>query len=137
VPVVQLGIDETLTPEEHWALAVGLRPLRDEGVLILGSGDVVHNLQHLRLGPAPGGALRLGAALREGDPPPAIEEDDDETVVGYEELGPDAALAAPTPEHFLPLVYCARANPPGGKGDVSGRGDSTADRSPMLGVRIG
>jgi 4,5-DOPA dioxygenase extradiol len=104
VPVVQLGIDETLTPEQHWDLAVRLRPLREEGVLILGSGDVVHNLHTYAWGRHPvepyEWALRFEQAVRT-----AIEQDDLETVVGYEELGRDAALAAPTPDHFLPLVY--------------------------------
>jgi len=102
--VVQLGIDETLTPEEHWALAVGLRPLRDEGVLVLGSGDVVHNLHTYAWGRHPvepyDWALRFEQVIRT-----AIEENDHQTVVAYEELGRDAALAAPTPDHFLPLVY--------------------------------
>jgi 4,5-DOPA dioxygenase extradiol len=104
VPVVQLGIDETLTPAQHWDLAVRLRPLREEGVLILGSGDVVHNLHTYAWGRHPvepyEWALRFEQAVRT-----AIEQDDLETVVGYEELGRDAALAAPTPDHFLPLVY--------------------------------
>src|SRR5712692_7166990 len=104
VPVVQLGIDETLTPEEHWALAVGLRPLREEGVLVLGSGDVVHNLHTYAWGRHPvepyDWALRFEQVIRT-----AIEENDHETVVAYEELGRDAALAAPTPDHFLPLLY--------------------------------
>lgn len=103
VPVVQLGIDETLTPEEHWALAVQLPPLREEGVLILGSGDVVHNLHTYAWGRHPvepyEWALRFEQVIRT-----AIEEHDLEKVVGYEEL-PDAALAAPTPDHFLPLLY--------------------------------
>jgi 4,5-DOPA dioxygenase extradiol len=104
VPVVQLGIDETLTPAQHWDLAVRLRPLREEGVLILGSGDVVHNLHTYAWGRHPvepyEWALRFEQAIRT-----AIEQGDLETVVGYEELGRDAALAAPTPDHFLPLVY--------------------------------
>lgn len=104
VPVVQLGIDETLTPEEHWAVAVQLRPLRDEGVLILGSGDVVHNLHTYAWGRHPvepyDWAVRFEKTIRT-----AIEAGDTETVVGYEELGRDAALAAPTPDHFLPLLY--------------------------------
>ena len=104
VPVVQLGIDETLTPEEHWALALRLRTLRDEGVLILGSGDVVHNLHTYAWGRHPvepyDWALRFEGLIRT-----AVEQGDSETVVGYERLGRDAALAAPTPDHFLPLLY--------------------------------
>ena len=104
VPVVQLGIDETLTPEQHWDLGVRLRPLREEGVLIFGSGDVVHNLHTYAWGRHPvepyDWARRFEQVIRT-----AIEEDHLETVVGYEELGGDSALAVPTPDHFLPLVY--------------------------------
>jgi len=101
---VQLGIDETLTPEQHWDLGVRLRPLREEGVLIFGSGDVVHNLHTYAWGRHPvepyDWARRFEQVIRT-----AIEEDHLETVVGYEELGGDSALAVPTPDHFLPLVY--------------------------------
>jgi 4,5-DOPA dioxygenase extradiol len=104
VPVVQLGIDETLPPDEHFDLAVRLRPLRDEGVLILGSGDVVHNLHTYAWGRHPVDpyewAVRFELRMRA-----AIELSDFETVVAYEELGNDAALSVPTPDHFLPLVY--------------------------------
>ena len=111
VPVVQLGLDETLTPEEHWALAVRLRPLREEGVLILGSGDVVHNLHTYAWGRHPvepyDWALRFENAIRT-----AIDAGDMQAVVGYEKLGRDAALAVPTPDHFLPLLYgLAQARP--------------------------
>ena len=135
VPVVQLGIDETLTPEEHWDLAVRLRPLRQEGVLIFGSGDVVHNLHTYAWGGHPvepyDWALRFEQVIRT-----AIDEDDLETVVGYEELGRDAALAAPTPDHFLPLVYVLAQ---GGREDpvaypVEGFDGGSVS---MLGVRIG
>jgi 4,5-DOPA dioxygenase extradiol len=60
VRVVQLGIDETLTPQQHYDLAGRLQVLRDEGVLVLGSGNVVHNLHPYAWGAAPDGALRLG-----------------------------------------------------------------------------
>jgi 4,5-DOPA dioxygenase extradiol len=104
VPVVQLGIDETLSPEEHFDLAVRLRPLREEGVLVLGSGDVVHNLHTYAWGKHPvepyEWAVRFELRMRA-----AIELSDFEAVVAYEELGNDAALSVPTPDHFLPLLY--------------------------------
>jgi 4,5-DOPA dioxygenase extradiol len=104
IPVVQLGLDETLTPEEHYALAQRLLPLRREGVLILGSGNVVHNLHAYARGgkqvePYPWG-VDFEAKLRE-----AIERRHFARVVDYEALGEIAALSAPTPEHFLPLLY--------------------------------
>jgi 4,5-DOPA dioxygenase extradiol len=104
VPVVQLGVDETLTGPEHLALARRLRPLRDEGVLVLGSGNVVHNLHAYAWGRHPVGpydwAVRFEAALRE-----RVAARDFDAVAAYESWGRDAALCAPTPDHFLPLLY--------------------------------
>jgi 4,5-DOPA dioxygenase extradiol len=135
VPVVQLGIDETLTSEEHWSLASRLRPLRDEGVLILGSGDVVHNLHTYAWGRRPvepyDWALRFEGLIRK-----AIEQGDHETVVGYERLGRDAALAAPTPDHFLPLLYVLAQSVPEEPVSYPVEGFDGGSVS-MLGIRIG
>jgi 4,5-DOPA dioxygenase extradiol len=104
IPVVQLGIDETLSAHEHFELARGLEALRDEDVLVLGSGDVVHNLHAYAWGQHPQDpyewALRFENRIRA-----FLEARDFEAVVGYEALGPEAALSAPTPDHFLPLLY--------------------------------
>jgi 4,5-DOPA dioxygenase extradiol len=110
VPVVQLAMDRTLGPAQHYARARRLRPLRDEGVLVLGSGNVVHNLARLRpAGSEPfGWAERFGAAVRE-----AILAGDHEALVRYEQLDADAALSVPTPEHYLPLLYVLAQQQPG------------------------
>jgi 4,5-DOPA dioxygenase extradiol len=104
VPVVQLGIDETVPAEEHYQLARRLRPLRDQGVLLLGSGNVVHNLHAYAWGEQTAAAfdwaLRFESKLRD-----FIRARDIDAVVAYEALGADAALSAPTPDHFLPLLY--------------------------------
>lgn len=104
VPVIQLGIDETASAAEHYQLATRLRPLRDEGVLVLGSGNVVHNLHAYAWGRKVvdpyDWAVRFEGRLRE-----LITAGDLEAVAAYEALGADAALAAPTPDHFLPLLY--------------------------------
>ena len=104
VPVVQLGIDETLTPQQHYDLAGRLQGLRDEGVLIFGSGNAVHNLHTYAWGRRPvepyEWAVRFESRLRE-----LIMAQDLASVVTYETLGADAALAVPTPEHYLPLLY--------------------------------
>ena len=104
VPVVQLSIDETQPPSFHYELGARLRPLREEGILLLGSGDIVHNLHAYAWGRHPQEpyewALRFEARVREllasGDHTPLIE---------YPALGRDAMLAVPTPEHYLPLLY--------------------------------
>jgi 4,5-DOPA dioxygenase extradiol len=104
VPVVQLAIDETQPPEFHYALATRLAPLRDEGVLIAGSGNVVHNLHAYAWGRhAPqqfDWAVRFETRARE-----LLEAREHGPLIDYESLGGDAVLAVPTPEHYLPLLY--------------------------------
>jgi 4,5-DOPA dioxygenase extradiol len=109
VPVVQLSIDETRPPTFHYELGAKLRPLREEGILIVGSGDVVHNLHAYAWGRHPqepyDWALRFERQVRQ-----ALTAGDHATLVGYERLGADALLAVPTPEHFLPLLYVLGAS---------------------------
>lgn len=102
VPVVQLAIDALQPAAFHHALGAHLAPLRDEGVLIVGSGNVVHNLRLIGWG---GGApydwaTRFNAYVRE-----ALSTRQYERLVNYEQAGADAQLAVPTPEHYLPLLY--------------------------------
>ncbi len=109
VPAVQLSIDATQPPSFHYQLGARLRPLREEGILLLGSGDVVHNLHAYAWGRHPqepyDWAVRFEARVREkivsGDHAPLIE---------YAALGADAVLAVPTPEHYLPLLYILGAS---------------------------
>jgi 4,5-DOPA dioxygenase extradiol len=112
VPVVQLGLDETLSAAEHFARARRLAPLREEGVLVVGSGDVVHNLHAYAWGRKQvepyDWAVRFERELRE-----EIAAGRGERVVEYERWGRDAALAAPTPDHFLPLLYVLALASPG------------------------
>ena len=104
VPVVQLSIDETQPPSFHFEIGRKLAPLRGEGVLIVGSGNLVHNLHAYAWGrhmPEPyDWATRFESEVRAlllaGDSKPLIE---------YETLGPDALLSIPTPDHYLPLLY--------------------------------
>jgi 4,5-DOPA dioxygenase extradiol len=104
IPIVQLSIDETQPAEFHYGLARHLSPLRDEGVLICGSGNLVHNLHAYAWGrhvPEPlDWALRFETAARE-----MILNGTHEPLIDYELLGKDAMLSAPTPEHYLPLIY--------------------------------
>lgn len=102
VPIVQLSLDVDQPPQYHYELARRLAPLRSEGILVLGSGNVVHNLSHHnRQDPVPREwGVRFDSAIRK-----LIENADHESVVHYEALGRDAAMSVPTPEHFLPLLY--------------------------------
>jgi 4,5-DOPA dioxygenase extradiol len=112
VPVIQLSIDATQPPEFHYALGRKLAPLRDEGVLIMGSGAVVHNLAAYAWGnprarPAMQGT-RFEDRVRE-----LLQDGNDQGLVEYEALGRDAEFAAPTPDHYLPLLYVAGARSKG------------------------
>jgi len=104
VPVVQLSIDGTQPPQFHYELARRLAPLRNEGVLVAGSGNVVHNLRLMKRGggPAFDWAIRFNEKIRE-----ALASRDHRTLVDFERLGGDARLSVPTPEHYLPLLYVA------------------------------
>jgi 4,5-DOPA dioxygenase extradiol len=104
VPVVQLSIDETQPASYHYEIARRLGPLRDEGVLVMGSGNLVHNLHAYAWGRHPveplDWAVRFEAMARE-----LMLAGDHEPLVNYQALGRDAQLSAPTPDHYLPLLY--------------------------------
>jgi 4,5-DOPA dioxygenase extradiol len=109
VPVVQLALDARRSPAEHVALARSLRPLRDEGVLLIGSGNIVHNLRLVRWeDTAYDWALEFDAKVAQ-----RIEQQDDAALIDYRSLGPGAALAVPTDEHYLPLLYALAQRDPG------------------------
>jgi len=104
VPVVQLSIDETKPAAFHFELGKRLAPLRDEGILICGSGNLVHNLHTYAWGrhlPEPyDWAVRFETTARE-----LMQNRTFEPLINYETLGRDALLSIPTPDHYLPLVY--------------------------------
>ena len=135
VPVIQLSIDETAPAEEHVQLARRLRALRDEGVLVLGSGNVVHNLHAYGWGrrvvePYPW-ALRFEARVRE-----LVTDGQLDALARYEALGEDATLSAPTPDHFLPLLYVLAQRDRGEPASFPVDGFDGGSIS-MLAVRVG
>ncbi len=103
IPVVQLSLNALRPAEYHLDLARRLAPLRDEGVLILGSGNVVHNLGRLQWN-APD--LAYDWAERFDDAAAALLAQDPGEVLKLAEH-PDYEAAVPTPDHFLPLLYLA------------------------------
>jgi 4,5-DOPA dioxygenase extradiol len=104
VPVVQLSLDETQPPHVHYELGRRLAPLRDEGVLVIGSGNLVHNLHTYAWGHH--AAEPYDWAVRFEEKARGLMSSGDVTpLVDYERLGADARLSAPTPEHYLPLLY--------------------------------
>lgn len=104
VPVVQLSIDMTKPGIWHYELAKRLKPLRDEGVLVCGSGNIVHNLRAYSWGDT--GSEPYEWAVRfENEAKLLMESNDHAPLANYETMGSDAMLSVPTPEHFLPLLY--------------------------------
>ena len=102
VPTLQLSLDTAQPGDFHFRLGRELAPLRDDGVLILGSGNVVHNLRLFNFhDPQPADwAARADTVLRA-----RIESGDCTDLVDWPRLGADVALGIPTPEHYLPLLY--------------------------------
>lgn len=112
IPIVQLSIDATKPAAFHFETGRRLAPLRDDGILIIGSGNLVHNLRTYAWNRQPQApyewAVRFESAARA-----LLLAGDFESLVDYETLGPDAALSIPTPDHYLPLLYVLGAGQPG------------------------
>jgi 4,5-DOPA dioxygenase extradiol len=104
IPVVQLSIDETQPAAFHFEIGKKLAQLRGEGILIVGSGNLVHNLHTYAWGrhmPDPyDWAIRFEKEARE-----MMVAGEYKALIDYENLGPDARLSIPTPDHYLPLLY--------------------------------
>jgi 4,5-DOPA dioxygenase extradiol len=110
VPVVQLSLDYTRPAQYHYDLGRELAPLREKGVLILGSGNMVHNLRRV---------LLRGNSLSDFNTPfgfdwaieasdllkRLIHEKNHQPLINYQSLGSAVQLAVPTPEHYLPMLY--------------------------------
>lgn len=109
VAVVQLSIDENKPSQFHYELGLRLRALRDEGVLIAASGNLIHNLHAYAWGRHPAQpfdwAMRFEKRARELLLSRAFG-----LLIDYETMGQDAILAAPTPDHYLPLLYILGAS---------------------------
>lgn len=109
VPVVQLSIDETQPAAFHFELGGKLAPLRDERILIIGSGNLVHNLHTYAWGrhmPEPyDWAVHFETKAKE-----MMLAGEYKPLVDYEHLGPEALLSIPTPDHYLPLLYVIGAS---------------------------
>ena len=101
VPVIQLSLNQRMAPASHYELGRELRGLRKKGVLILGSGNIVHNLREMAWeDTAYDWALAFDERMKG-----LILSHNHETIVGYSKLGCSARLAVPTAEHYLPLLY--------------------------------
>jgi 4,5-DOPA dioxygenase extradiol len=104
VPVIQLSIDETQPAKFHYETAKRLSGLRDEGVLIAGSGNLVHNLHAYAWGRQQVEPLDWAVRFEERARGLLLDGVHD-PLIAYETLGRDATLSVPTPDHYLPLLY--------------------------------
>ena len=106
IPVLQLSIDYTKGAQYHYDLAKEIYSLRKKGVLIMGSGNLVHNLGMVawdKLYEPDYGydwALKINQTFKD-----LIANGSDDKLIDYSKLGKEAMLAIPTPEHYLPLIY--------------------------------
>ena len=118
VPVVQLSLDVDKNFDQHYQLAKKLSTLREQNILILGSGNIVHNLRNFSLeekAPPMPWSLQFDHWVNEN-----VISRNDEVILHEWSKHPQGKMAVPTTEHFLPLVYClgASANPVGQKPQV-------------------
>lgn len=103
VPVIQLSLDYSKTPQQHYDLAKELAALREKGVLIIGSGNIVHNLRTIDWNNPQGGfdwAIEADTKVRE-----LIADNNHKPLIDYDKAGHAFGMAIPTPEHYLPLLY--------------------------------
>jgi 4,5-DOPA dioxygenase extradiol len=104
IPVVQLSIDEAQPASFHFEVGRKLAPLRDEGILIVGSGNLVHNLHTYAWGKHMPDAYDWAIRF-EKDARDMMVAGEYSPLIDYEKLGRDAMLSIPTPDHYLPLLY--------------------------------
>jgi len=106
IPIVQLSLDYNKTPQEHYDMAKELASFREKGILIVGSGNIVHNLRQVAWDKKDDEefghdwALEANALFKK-----LILDNNHQALIDYKSLGSAVQLAAPTPDHFLPLLY--------------------------------
>lgn len=134
VPVFQLSLNALENEAYHYSLGKKLSNLRDEGILILGSGNIVHNLREMK-------------AEKDANPyawatefdefvANAIMKGDHDKLMNYKDIGREASLSVPTDEHYLPLLYIAALMEEGDKARFLFRGIEHGSLS-MMSIKIG
>ena len=135
IPVIQLSMNYSRAPQDHYALALQLTALRDRGVLIVGSGNIVHNLRLMQRGASASQAYdwalefdqTLGGYIQQGNLT---------ALQNFRKLGTLTTMAHPTHEHYLPLLYAAgavKAHEPMRFFNTSFQGGSISMRSVLWG----
>jgi 4,5-DOPA dioxygenase extradiol len=108
IPVVQLSLNRDHAPADHYAMGKELLPLREEGILILGSGNIVHNLQLIQWD---GGAYDWATAF-DKKVAGLIANRNHDGILNLLRGDPGLKAAVPTTEHFVPLLYCLALQQP-------------------------
>jgi 4,5-DOPA dioxygenase extradiol len=112
IPVVQISLDVSLTEVQRMAMGGRLLPLRDQGILIIGSGNVVHNLGLVDFEHEQGRPYAWAESF-DGWVADCLATDRPGDLAKYEKMAPSAELAVPTNEHYIPLLYIAGLRQPG------------------------
>ncbi len=102
VPVIQMSLDANIEPQKHYDLGQQLKALREEGVLIIGSGNIVHNLRMARLDMTTAYSWALEFDQRVAN---WIQQNDHDPIIHFEKGDQAAALAINSAEHYVPLLY--------------------------------
>ncbi len=106
IPIIQLSLDYNKTPQQHYELAKELAAFREKGVMIVGSGNIVHNLRHVAWDKADNEEYGHDWAIEANElVKKLILKNDHKALIDYKSLGSSVQLAVPTPDHFLPLLY--------------------------------
>ncbi|MFZ4523028.1 MAG: 4,5-DOPA dioxygenase extradiol [Bacteroidales bacterium] len=103
IPVIQMSLDYNATPQTQYDLAKELAPLRERGILIIGSGNMVHNLRAIDWSGKTSGfdwAIEANELFKK-----LISGNEHQQLINYQKLGSAIGMAIPTPEHYLPLLY--------------------------------
>ena len=135
IPVIQLSMDYSRPPEDHYALAQQLKALRERGVLIVASGNIVHNLREMQRGAAASQAFDWALEFDQTTGG-HIQQGNLGALQNFLKLGSLTKMAHPTHEHYLPLLYAAGAADAGESArffNVSYQGGSIAMRSVIWG----
>ena len=106
IPVIQLSLDYHKSPEEHYNLAKELASFREKGVLIVGSGNIVHNLRHVAWDKPDDEEYGHDWAIEANEMiKKLIVENNHKALIDYKTLGVAVQMAVPSPDHYLPLLY--------------------------------
>jgi len=128
IPIFQLAVQPYMTPAHHIALGRKLAPLREEGILVMGSGSATHNLRRLMRGQH-GAKPEPWAAAFDDWVAETVAKGDEQALANYRTEAPHARDAHPTDEHFLPLHVAFGAGGKGAKGKPLHRSFTSANLS--------